>query len=395
MKKILFIFTILIYLVGCDQLNKDRFVLNGEIECDGAQYVILSYRQFPEGKYVVDTAVIANGVFSITDTLYEPVLAKLQLQDTILSFYLEPGKAMTLNFSRYNSSEVVLQNSQTDIENSELQKELREYLKLLNKERYQLMKVCERLEILQDSNTLAYRKLIHEERQHSLAIESLNDRIQSISEEFINTHPRSFVSAFVLDKYIFEGRIELAKQKKMYESFSDSIRESYIGKEISEKIQCQENTSAGGTAPDFTTIDIDGNPFSLSSFKGESYVMLDFWASWCEFCYKNIPTLKKAYSRYHEKGFEIISISNEDSENDWKSAIDKNDLGDWHHVINKDCTDFFPDEESIQFKYRKARFIVPVYILIDKDGKIVKRWEGYSEENEKDIEETLKKIFNG
>lgn len=387
------ILLLLTCLTGCKQFSEDRFVLNGELESAGAEYVILSYWRFPEGQYVEDTAAIANGIFSITDTLYEPVLAKLQVKDTILSFYIEPGNVMLLNFSRSNPSGAILQGSQTDAEHSELKLRTEPYWKQLDEERYQQMKIREKLEVRAYTDTMQYSSLKNKEKEYSGRIDSLYNIIQGISEAFVDDYPGSFVSASVIDRYIFEGKMELGKQKMMYAKLSDRVKESYIGKEISEKIRCQENTSAGGIAPDFEAVDIDGNHLSLSSFGGDSYILLDFWASWCELSASSISALKEIHNRYHGKGFDIISISNEENEDEWKAAIDKNGIGNWHHIINKECTNSFPDKESIQHKYRKARFIVPVYILIDREGKVVNKWEGYSEDIGRDMENTLRKIF--
>lgn len=380
-------------LFGCNQLSKDRFVLNGEVENVGAEYVILSYWRVPEGIYVTDTALIANGVFSITDTLCEPALAKLLIGDTILSFYIEPSKVMTLNFSRSNPTESILIGSETDEENKELREKTYQYKQLLGNARFEGMKIRESLNATSDTESSTYKELKDKDKKITREIDSLSNIIVKIEEEFANTHPDSFISAHILDRLIFEGKIDLDNQKQIFDKFSDFIKDSYTGKEIIEKIECQQNTSEKAVAPDFTADDIDGNSLTLSSFRDKSHVLLNFWASWCVPYIESVPFLKDTYTQYQTKGLDIIGISNEENEDEWKDTIEKNNIGEWYHILNKDCMNFSAQAESIQRKYRKARLIVPVYILIDKEGKIVKKWEGYSNEIEEDIKATLENIF--
>ncbi len=65
----------------------------------------------------------------------------------------------------------------------------------------------------------------------------------------------------------------------------------------------------GEKAPDFTLKDLKGNPVSLSSYVGKKVVMLDFWATWCNVCKREMPVLEKVYKEYKEKGVEFLGIT--------------------------------------------------------------------------------------
>lgn len=65
----------------------------------------------------------------------------------------------------------------------------------------------------------------------------------------------------------------------------------------------------GEKAPDFTLKDLEGNPVTLSSFLGKKIVMLDFWATWCNVCKREMPVLERVYKEYKDKGIEFLGIT--------------------------------------------------------------------------------------
>ena len=64
----------------------------------------------------------------------------------------------------------------------------------------------------------------------------------------------------------------------------------------------------GTEAPNFKLKTPEGRDLSLSSFKGK-YVVLDFWASWCPDCRKDIPEVQRMYNNFHAKGVEFVGVS--------------------------------------------------------------------------------------
>ncbi|MBI3008883.1 MAG: TlpA family protein disulfide reductase, partial [Candidatus Omnitrophica bacterium] len=78
---------------------------------------------------------------------------------------------------------------------------------------------------------------------------------------------------------------------------------------ISSSLSCAgKKTRTGlGTASDFVLKDLEGKDVKLSDFKGK-VMILDFWATWCPPCRKEIPHFKELYDKYKSQGLEIIGV---------------------------------------------------------------------------------------
>lgn len=135
----------------------------------------------------------------------------------------------------------------------------------------------------------------------------------------------------------------------------------------------------GEQITDVKFVDQKGNPVLLSSYVGKNKVVLiDFWASWCGPCIKEIPNLTKMYSKYKSKGFEIVGISVDEDHEAWLGAIEMNKMS-WIQLIDADGSG--AQAYGVQ--------AIPHTVLVDKNGTIVAVKIG-SEELEKKVAELLK-----
>ncbi len=143
------------------------------------------------------------------------------------------------------------------------------------------------------------------------------------------------------------------------------------------KLICFSQPVPGMMAKEIKLPDANSQTVTLSSFKGK-VVLIDFWASWCKPCRQTVPGLKKLYSLYHDKGFEIYGISLDDNQKAWQQAIN-DDQSKWIHVNDK--------LGNVANQWVVS--VIPSTFLLDKTGKIVA-----VDEDEKALHKLIPKLLN-
>ncbi len=137
----------------------------------------------------------------------------------------------------------------------------------------------------------------------------------------------------------------------------------------------------GQKAPDFEIENPEGKTIRLSDISG-NIVLLDFWASWCMPCRQANPDVVAIYQKYHDKGFEIFSVSLDTKREAWINAIKKDQLSWPFHG-----SDFRGWENEVAELYEVSG--IPATFLIDEKGIIIG-----TDLDEYDLDKKLNFIFN-
>lgn len=218
-----------------------------------------------------------------------------------------------------------------------------------------------------DSFAAEYVKASKDKRDaQKKSLEIKMDSIKSLVYEnvyaaYIKNNPTSPIAIAVLQWYAGSNFTDPAKTSALYSLIPGSLKATMEGKKFSARLSTAMKTGIGQAAPDFTTTDTAGNPVSLYSFKGK-FVLLDFWASWCVPCRKELPYIIKTYQQYKDKGFTVLSVSLDTDKNKWVDAINKEGLT-WAHVSD------LKEINAVAELYDILG--IPANLLIGPDGKVV------------------------
>jgi peroxiredoxin len=117
----------------------------------------------------------------------------------------------------------------------------------------------------------------------------------------------------------------------------------------------------GGELPDFNFTDFAGKTRKLSEFRGK-YLLLEFWGTWCGPCVGEVPNFKKAYEKYHTRGFEILGMDQDKEIDSVKKFIADQGIT-WTNATTESIN------ELIEQRFRIVAY--PTTILLDQQGKII------------------------
>ena len=148
------------------------------------------------------------------------------------------------------------------------------------------------------------------------------------------------------------------------EKFSPEMQLTEDVVTLKELAEAKANVEVGKPFVEVVQPNMEGEAVALSSVVGEGkYVLLDFWASWCGPCMREVPYLLETYKQYHDKGFEIYGVSFDRDAEAWKSAVENKGMN-WIHVSD---VNYFDNQAATDYAIRS----IPSNFLIGPDGTIV------------------------
>ena len=216
-----------------------------------------------------------------------------------------------------------------------------------------------------DSLNTIYQRYANTPQQDSVVpilqaeYQNVQTREVALLRKYINDNASSLTAITFID------RLDKDKDFPTYRKLDEALMSKYptsdyvidFHKRVTEMGKLME----GSPAPNFTLNTPEGKTLSVSDFKGK-VLLIDFWASWCGPCRQENPNVVKVYKQFHDKGFEILSVSLDKSKDKWVDAIAKDGLT-WNHV-----SDLGFWSSSVVPLYSITG--IPFAILVDRNGNI-------------------------
>ncbi len=339
------------------QNGAGKFDFSGKITGAKRDYIYIEYFKNLNEK-IIDSCLLENGHFQFIGYIdgtrklnfYQKNKSKQIDESNWAEIFIEPGSITAL----FKQDEF----KKGEIQGSRPQNEFSIYLK--------------RLDSLQEKWKLVFEEWDHAKLQKdTFTLDKIrnelfplyNEDVKSIQRKYVLEFPYSDISPFL---FAFDRSLNQDSIKYYFSLLTSSVQNSFFGKIIGTSIIKQEKLKVGQLAPAFTKVDVNGNLVSLKKFEGR-YVLLEFWASWCVPCREESPYLKKAYKKYHTRGFEIIAFSLDrlEDKDEWITAI-KNDSLPWVQIC-----DFKEWTGDVVQDFDLAGRGIPANFLINPKGEII------------------------
>ncbi len=349
MKKVIYLLAATLAFAACNS-GKNGYTITGTVE--GAAEGDTVFLQKASGRQLVklDSTTIKNGTFTfkgVQDTVANRYLTynAAGKESLLIDFFLENGK---ININLASDSD-----SATGTPNNDAYQEIRSQVYAFNKQ----------IGVIYES--MSDTTLTDEQRQAKVKeMEEMENKMMEALKNGISKNITNAVGVHLLKQNFYYMDVEeldplMPQIPAIYENDEAIIK-------IKENVAKMKLTAVGQKFTDFEMPNPEGKSVKLSDYVGKGKVVLvDFWASWCGPCRREMPNLVEAYAKYKNKNFEIVGVSLDQNGDAWKKAIKKLNMT-WPQMSD---LKYWNCEGAKLY----AVSSIPHTVLIDKDGTILAR----------------------
>lgn len=305
---------------------------------------------------LLDSCRVAGGAYTLTGRMEKPCRGVLAVQTSdkqhvMMSYvYMEEGTMQAI-------SKKADRGYRTDFVNAPVQAELealeREFKASADYKEYDKLSRKIQEEYMKKSNASAKLKKAQREAVFR-AFSALLDK---------SGRSRSEALTCLLDQY--SALLDLARLEALCGRFDASLADSYYLSAMRAYLESEKKLAEGREAPSFQAQDLQGKTYALADFRGK-YVFLEFSASWCGWCKKEIPYIRKAYEKLKDENIVFVTMMMDDKRSLWQGEVRKYDIP-WLTLSDlKGIRD-----SEIAKAYNVSG--IPASFVISPDGRIVAR----------------------
>ncbi|HKL09737.1 MAG TPA: TlpA disulfide reductase family protein [Bacteroidales bacterium] len=347
MRKLFYSLLAIAFLFSCS--TETKYNIEGQIEGLNSGSAVL--QKVKDGNLVtVDSVALQNGKFSFKGAVDMPEYHVIRFADTLDAIPLFLENTTVKVVAHVDSI------PKAEIEGSEVTTLYRTFEEQLMNYNMQFRSLYN--EYMQANMGGDMEKVKQIEAEYT----KVEEQQQQYIKDFIHENSSTVLSPFITLNYMMPY-LSIEELETIVGNFSAEVAESEYAKDLNERLDVLKSVAIGQPYIDFTMDDPDGNPVSLSSYVGDQYVLIDFWAGWCNPCRQENPVLVENYEKYKDKGFEIFGVSLDRTRESWVNAIEADGIT-------------WPQVSELNYWDCSARDLygfnsIPHNVLIDPDGIII------------------------
>lgn len=356
MKKILTVASAALLLAACSE--KPGYTITGKVnnaELNG-KYVYL-YEYGSNDAAPIDSALVENGAFTLKGTQNTTSLRTIRFSENDV----EPRRAASGETSPFTAL-LALQNSAINVVLDE------KYSAVSGTPENDAMLAFQKeIRVLREEQEKLEADLKSEEAEVKRAAETKYDEFDHQIAEKAYSYIKQNINNLTSAKLLVDFRYELneEQQNDIVASASEEFKNVPGVQKLIDHLEVLKKVAVGQKFTDFEMADIKGKTHKLSEFvgNGKNIVLLDFWASWCPPCRRDMPNLVDTYKEFKGKGFEIVGISLDSKKEAWEKGIKDLNIT-WTQL--SDLKGWKNDGAALY-----GVNSIPHTILVDKDGTII------------------------
>lgn len=331
-------------MMGCAQTDKKIMTLSGTTADGTEKYLLVNFNE----RKVVDTIKVDGGKFecSVARPSDDVFYGIFNMKTSQAVVFVSDGDAVSVDMTKGVTSGTPLNDT---------------------------LAVCaSRLKSLSEQYAVIYQK--YSESNDSIERVALKKKMSGYGEDLtkivcsvVDNNLNSCLPAYLLAQNIFDIDFEKLRGY-LNESNKDKAYMKHplmrdVMMYVEEMLPMME--MIGKKFIDVKGQDLNGKEHLLSEYVGKgNYVLVDFWASWCGPCMKEMPNVKACWERYRSKGFNVVGVSLDNDKNKWKSAVERGKY-EWPHISDLKG---WQSDAAAAYNVRS----IPWNCLCDEEGKIVK-----------------------